>query len=97
VHLLLHPHNVMMLGGIVHVRRYTCATFCSTCSLLFFQFRGVWWKVSWHALCMVADSAMSMSRLHNEELHNLYPSPNIIKVIKSRGMVWVGHVACIES
>jgi hypothetical protein len=34
-------------------------------------------------------------RLHNEELHNLYASPNIIRIIKSRRMRWVGHVACI--
>jgi hypothetical protein len=32
-------------------------------------------------------------RLHNEELHNLYPSRNIIRVIKSRRMRWAGHVA----
>jgi len=32
-------------------------------------------------------------RPQNEELHNLYTSPNIIRVIKSRGMRWVGHVA----
>jgi hypothetical protein len=32
-------------------------------------------------------------KLHNEELHNLYASPNIIRVIKSRRMRWVGHVA----
>jgi hypothetical protein len=32
-------------------------------------------------------------RLRNEELHNLYASPNIIKVIKSRRMLWVWHVA----
>jgi hypothetical protein len=35
-------------------------------------------------------------KLHNEELHNLYPSPNIIKMIKSRRMRWVGHVARME-
>jgi hypothetical protein len=28
-------------------------------------------------------------RLHNEELHNLYALPNIIRVIKSRRMRWV--------
>jgi hypothetical protein len=33
-------------------------------------------------------------RLHNEELHNLYASPNIIKVIKSRRKKWEGNVAC---
>jgi hypothetical protein len=29
--------------------------------------------------------------LHNEELHNLYCSPNIIRIIKSRRMRWAGH------
>jgi len=32
-------------------------------------------------------------KLHNEELNDLYSSPNIIQVIKSRRMKWVGHVA----
>jgi hypothetical protein len=32
-------------------------------------------------------------RLHNEELIDLYPSPNIVPVIKSRRMRWAGHVA----
>jgi hypothetical protein len=32
-------------------------------------------------------------KLHNEELHDLYSSPNIIKQIKSRRKRWVGHVA----
>jgi hypothetical protein len=31
--------------------------------------------------------------LHNQELHNLYASPNIIRGIKSRKMRWVWHVA----
>jgi hypothetical protein len=33
--------------------------------------------------------------MHNEELHNLYFSPNIIGMIKSRAMGWAGHVAHI--
>ena len=32
-------------------------------------------------------------RLHNEELNDLYCSPNIVRVIKSRIMRWTGHVA----
>jgi hypothetical protein len=32
-------------------------------------------------------------KLHNEELHNMYSSPNIIRIIKSRRMRWAGHVA----
>ena len=32
-------------------------------------------------------------RLHNEELNDLYSSPNIVRVIKSRRMTWAGHVA----
>jgi hypothetical protein len=32
-------------------------------------------------------------KLHNEELHILYSSPNIIRQIKSRRMRWAGHVA----
>ena len=32
-------------------------------------------------------------RLLNEELNDLYSSPNIVRVIKSRRMKWAGHVA----
>jgi len=31
--------------------------------------------------------------MHNEELNDLYSSPNIVRVIKSRRMRWTGHVA----
>jgi len=31
-------------------------------------------------------------KLHNEELNGMYPSPNIVRVIKSRRMGWAGHV-----
>jgi hypothetical protein len=32
-------------------------------------------------------------RLLNEELHNLYSSPSVIRINKSRRMRWAGHVA----
>jgi len=32
-------------------------------------------------------------KLHNEELRDLYSLPNIVRVVKSRRMRWVGHVA----
>jgi hypothetical protein len=34
-------------------------------------------------------------KLHNDELHSLYSSPNIVRVIKSRRMRWEEHVACM--
>jgi hypothetical protein len=33
--------------------------------------------------------------MHNGKLHNLYSSLDIIRRIKSRGMRWAGHVACM--
>jgi hypothetical protein len=35
----------------------------------------------------------SWRKLHNDELHSLHYSPNIVTVIKSRRMGWAGHVA----
>ena len=34
-----------------------------------------------------------MEKLHNEQLNDLYSSPNIIRVIKSRRMRWAEHIA----
>jgi hypothetical protein len=40
------------------------------------------------------DEVTGRSRkLHSEELRNLYPSPSIIRMIKSRRMIWVWHIA----
>jgi hypothetical protein len=38
----------------------------------------------------------SWRKLHNDELHSLYSSPDIVRVIKSRRMKWTGHVARME-
>jgi hypothetical protein len=39
------------------------------------------------------EMTVGWRKLHNEELHNLYSSPSIIRMIKSRRMRWAGHVA----
>jgi hypothetical protein len=39
--------------------------------------------------------ARGWRRLHKEELHNLYTSPSIFRVINSRRMRWAGNVACM--
>jgi hypothetical protein len=35
----------------------------------------------------------SWKKLHSDELHNLYSSPNIVRVIRARRLRWKGHVA----
>jgi hypothetical protein len=37
----------------------------------------------------------SWRKLHNDEHHSLYSSPNIVRVIKTRRVRWAGHVACM--
>jgi hypothetical protein len=37
----------------------------------------------------------SWRKMHNEELHNLYSSLNVIRMMKSKRMRWAGHIACI--
>jgi hypothetical protein len=39
------------------------------------------------------DVTGEWSKLHNEELNDLYSSPHIVRVINSRRIRWVGHVA----
>jgi hypothetical protein len=39
------------------------------------------------------EEEASWRKLHNDELHSLYSSPNIVRMIKSRRMRWTGHVA----
>ena len=42
------------------------------------------------------DKSGEWRRLHNEELHGLYRSPNVVRVIKSRKLRWAGHLATKE-
>jgi hypothetical protein len=45
--------------------------------------------------CKKEEVAGGWRKVHNEELHDLYPLPNIIRVTKSRKMRWVGQTACL--
>jgi hypothetical protein len=38
------------------------------------------------------DEVTGLKKLHSEELHNLYSSPSIIRIIKSRRMRWAGQI-----
>jgi hypothetical protein len=42
------------------------------------------------------DTDGEWRRLHNEELHSLYCSPNIVRVVKSIRLRWAGHLARME-
>ena len=42
------------------------------------------------------NGAAEWRKLHNKELNDLYSSPNIVRVIKSRRMRWEGYVARME-
>ena len=42
------------------------------------------------------DANGDWRRLQNEELHSLYRSPSIVRMIKSRRLRWAGHVARME-
>jgi hypothetical protein len=42
---------------------------------------------------MREEVAGGWRKLHNDELQNFYSPPNIIRVIKSRRMRWVGYIA----
>ena len=49
-----------------------------------------------HIFGLKIDANGEWRMLHNEELHSLYRSPNIVRVIKSRRLRWAGHVARME-
>jgi hypothetical protein len=42
------------------------------------------------------DEVTGWRKLHNEELHGLYSSPSIVRVIKARRMRWAGHAVRME-
>jgi hypothetical protein len=50
--------------------------------------------VLWRIFGPKKEEDGSWRKLHNDELNNLYSSPNIFRVIKTRRLRWAGHGAC---
>jgi hypothetical protein len=44
-------------------------------------------------VCYSKEVTGEWRKLHNEDLNDLYSLPNIVRVVKSRRMIWAGHVA----
>jgi hypothetical protein len=51
------------------------------------------WSLTLREEHTTEDLSRGWSKLHNEELHNLYSSPSIIRMMMSRRMRCAGHVA----
>jgi hypothetical protein len=54
---------------------------------------AVFISLLYEILRTIDDVIGEWKKLHHEELNDLYSSPNIVRVIKSRRMRWAGHVA----
>ena len=80
---------------ILPVVLYGCETWSFTlreeCRLRIFENRILRWIFG-----SKRDENGEWRRLLSEELHSLYRSPNIVRVIKSRRLRWTGHVARME-
>ena len=60
------------------------------------QAKGIWKQDPEANIWAQMDENGEWRRFHNEELHSLYRSHNIVKVIKCRRLRWAGHVGRME-
>ena len=79
--------------------QWSCQTFLWLFTIpelnsLHFSWKIKFWKPLGHKR---GEAIGGWIKLHNEKLHNLYLSPNIIRVGQLRSMIWVRHVTCMEA
>jgi hypothetical protein len=74
---------------------YCAASFVNSCYILPPSYCPIHWTVSDRLHCNIKHYLLTedLRKLQNEELHNLYSSPNIIRMIKWRRIRWARHVA----
>ena len=53
-------------------------------------------SILWRIFGPKKDANGEWRRLHNEEIHSLFSSHNLVRVIKSRSLRWTGHVTRME-
>ena len=105
--IIVNFHNTLILSVIIHI--LFPAYHLVHCILLeCFEIVSINVWIMWDLiLCFVpsqmwikifcfSDKNGEWRRFHNEELHSLYRSPTIVRVIKSRRLRWAGHVAKME-
>ena len=73
---------------ILPIVLYGCNILREECRLMVFENRILMWIFG-----AKRDENGEWRKLHNEEIHSLYRSPNIVRVIKSGRFRWAGHVA----
>ena len=89
---LKYVSDYFYLGQLNEIKKYAGQrTLNEECRLRIFEIR-----ILMRIFGTKRDENGEWRRLHNEELHGLYRSPNIARVIKSRRLRWAGHVARME-
>ena len=84
-------YKTMILPVVLYCYETSYLILREECRLKVFENR-----ILWRIFGSQRNENRDWRRLHNDELYNLYRSPNIVRVIKSRRLRWTGHVARIE-
>jgi hypothetical protein len=95
------PVSYQKIWRSKHTKLYFCQLCCMGAKLgLSLWGRNIDWGFLrteyWGRYLALERMKTSWRKLHNDELHSLYSSPNIVRVIKSRRTRWAGHVSRME-
>jgi hypothetical protein len=86
----IRVHRTIILSVVLYAYETWSLTLREECPLRVFENRMLS-----RILVPKRNKVIGVRKLHNEELNDLYSSPNIIQVIKLRRTRWAGHVVCM--